>query len=313
MADKKISALTGATTPLAGTEVLPIVQSGATVKVAVSDLTAGRAVTALSVVTTEKVAFGGATNANSIVNIGSANPLSGTTQNMARIVAAGTSAGTGNLRGYQVQLSTTAASYTLSSLSGVYIQAPVLGAGSTITRAVGLDVQQHLVGTNNANISDNETFIGNWFINQSSTDASTFGGNIALGTAAKGINFTANTPAAGMSSQLLNWYEEGTWTPTQGAGLVVVGAFSSSGTYTRVGRQVTVQGALIGATSIASLAGNVITAGLPFTPASTSNGAASNAFAGSASVCLLSGNDIYSISAIANGGGVIYFTMTYFV
>jgi hypothetical protein len=48
MADKKISALTGATTPLAGTEVLPIVQSGATVKVAVSDLTAGRAVSALS-------------------------------------------------------------------------------------------------------------------------------------------------------------------------------------------------------------------------------------------------------------------------
>jgi hypothetical protein len=48
MADKKISALTGASTPLAGTEVLPIVQSGSTVKVAVSDLTAGRAVSALS-------------------------------------------------------------------------------------------------------------------------------------------------------------------------------------------------------------------------------------------------------------------------
>lgn len=46
MADKKISALTGAATPLAGTEVLPIVQSGATVKVAVSDLTAGRAISA---------------------------------------------------------------------------------------------------------------------------------------------------------------------------------------------------------------------------------------------------------------------------
>lgn len=44
MADKKISALTSATTPLAGTEVLPIVQSGATVKVAVSDLTSGRLV-----------------------------------------------------------------------------------------------------------------------------------------------------------------------------------------------------------------------------------------------------------------------------
>ena len=46
MADKKISALTAASTPLAGTEVLPIVQSGATVKVAVSDLTAGRAISA---------------------------------------------------------------------------------------------------------------------------------------------------------------------------------------------------------------------------------------------------------------------------
>ena len=46
MADKKISALTAASTPLAGTEVLPIVQSGATVKVTVGDLTAGRAVSA---------------------------------------------------------------------------------------------------------------------------------------------------------------------------------------------------------------------------------------------------------------------------
>ena len=44
MANTKISALTSATTPLAGTEVLPIVQSGATVKVAVSDLTAGRSI-----------------------------------------------------------------------------------------------------------------------------------------------------------------------------------------------------------------------------------------------------------------------------
>ena len=46
MADSKISALTGASTPLAGTEVLPIVQGGATVKVSVANLTAGRAVSA---------------------------------------------------------------------------------------------------------------------------------------------------------------------------------------------------------------------------------------------------------------------------
>ena len=42
MADSKISQLTSATTPLAGTEVLPIVQSGVTKKVAISDVTAGR-------------------------------------------------------------------------------------------------------------------------------------------------------------------------------------------------------------------------------------------------------------------------------
>lgn len=44
MADAKISALTSATTPLAGTEVVPIVQSGTTVKVSVANLTAGRVV-----------------------------------------------------------------------------------------------------------------------------------------------------------------------------------------------------------------------------------------------------------------------------
>jgi hypothetical protein len=49
MADKKISALTASTTPLAGTEVLPIVQSGATVQVSVANLTAGRAISATSV------------------------------------------------------------------------------------------------------------------------------------------------------------------------------------------------------------------------------------------------------------------------
>jgi hypothetical protein len=52
MADKKISALTAASTPLAGTEVLPIVQSGATVKVSVANLTDGRAISATNLTTT---------------------------------------------------------------------------------------------------------------------------------------------------------------------------------------------------------------------------------------------------------------------
>ena len=48
MANSKISALTAATTPLAGTEVLPVVQSSVTKQVSVADLTAGRAVSMLS-------------------------------------------------------------------------------------------------------------------------------------------------------------------------------------------------------------------------------------------------------------------------
>jgi hypothetical protein len=49
MADSKISALPASTTPLAGTEVLPIVQSSTTRQVSVANLTAGRAIAATSI------------------------------------------------------------------------------------------------------------------------------------------------------------------------------------------------------------------------------------------------------------------------
>jgi len=52
MADTKISALPASTTPLAGTEVLPIVQGGATVKVSAANLTAGRPISATEVTAT---------------------------------------------------------------------------------------------------------------------------------------------------------------------------------------------------------------------------------------------------------------------
>jgi hypothetical protein len=52
MADSKISALPASTTPLAGTEVLPIVQSSTTKQVSVANLTAGRAVSAASLALT---------------------------------------------------------------------------------------------------------------------------------------------------------------------------------------------------------------------------------------------------------------------
>jgi hypothetical protein len=58
MSDKKISALTSASTPLTGTEVVPIVQSNNTVKVPVSSLTQGRAVEMASSSTTGNAGVG---------------------------------------------------------------------------------------------------------------------------------------------------------------------------------------------------------------------------------------------------------------
>ena len=65
-----------------------------------------------------------------------------------------------------------------------------------------------------------------------------FTGNLVPGTSGKGINFTANTPKAGMTSQLLNWYEEGTWTPTLTASSGAITTSTTTGTYTRSGNLV---------------------------------------------------------------------------
>jgi hypothetical protein len=72
LADVKISALPASTTPLAGTEVLPIVQSSTTRQVSVANLTAGRAVSALSIATTTGASF--ATTSGS-VGIGISSPV----------------------------------------------------------------------------------------------------------------------------------------------------------------------------------------------------------------------------------------------
>lgn len=97
-------------------------------------------------------------------------------------------------------------------------------------------------------------------------------GNIIQGTAAKGFNFTANTPAAGMTSQLLNWYEEGTFTPTIiGTTTTGTGTYSTqTGTYTRIGRMVRFNVAITWSAHTGT--GNMEIAGLPF----TSNASADN-------------------------------------
>ena len=68
MANVKISGLPSATTPLAGTEVLPIVQSAVTDQVTIANVTAGRAVSAasLTLTTTPLAAGSGGTGLSSL-------------------------------------------------------------------------------------------------------------------------------------------------------------------------------------------------------------------------------------------------------
>jgi hypothetical protein len=72
-------------------------------------------------------------------------------------------------------------------------------------------------------------------------DVTIAAGNLVIGTSGSGIDFSATGQAPGMTSELLDDYEEGTWTPidSSGAGLTFT---ASSGSYTKVGRMVMATG-----------------------------------------------------------------------
>lgn len=65
-------------------------------------------------------------------------------------------------------------------------------------------------------------------------------GSLVIGTAGEGIDFSANTSATGMTSEVLNWYEEGTYTPTVTAATGTLTSYTGTVWYTRIGRQVTI-------------------------------------------------------------------------
>jgi hypothetical protein len=115
-----------------------------------------------------------------------------------------------------------------------------------------------------------------------------------------------------MTSELLNWYEEGAWTPNQGAGLTVVGSFSSTGTYTRIGRQVTVRGTLTGSTSVACAAVGIMSSNLPFASATDTPGNYFNGSVTAGGQIDASSNSTFAVGAIP-ATNTIYFSVTYFV
>jgi hypothetical protein len=327
MADTKISALPASTVPLAGTEVLPIVQSSTTVKVTNNDLRP------------KQIQSNATSGVLQIAGPGAATTRVMTTPN-ANFTAARTDAAQ-SFTGSNTFDSTTLCIDSTNHRVGVGTALP--GSDLEVKAATPELKVTSSTGTNANGITFNNTG-GNFYVGRDNSGGGYYGSgtayssviwstgayplviavnnaetwrfdtssNLVPKTAAKGINFTANTPAAGMTSQLLNWYEEGTWTPNQGAGLTLVGAFTSTGRYTRIGRQVSISGTVTGATSVAVVAAGVITSNLPFTVVTAGHGGATNAANNASATVICTNTSVTSAAAIA-ATTTITFSATYFV
>jgi hypothetical protein len=232
MADSKISALPASTVPLAGTEVLPIVQSSTTKQVSVANLTAGRDIAATSLTT----AAVQATNSGGLALKNS----SGTTQ---------LSLGAGG--GDNITLSVA----TNITPANAAVAISPTGTGTvTINPATASTI-------NNTSIGATTALTGRF----TSVTATT--GNVVIGTSGQGIDFSATSHPAGMTSELLNDYEEGTWTPA----LVGTGTLTTvtyAGVYTKIGRMVNCT-ASIDVADWGTFTALSYISGLPFTSSAT--------------------------------------------
>ena len=169
-----------------------------------------------------------------------------------------------------------------------------------------------------------------------STGLNVANGNVILGTSGKGIDFSATANGSGtMTSELLNDYEEGTWTPTAGdasSGGNQATTASAVGRYTKIGRLVTVHFELADINTTGLTAGNSMNVrGLPFaaSSAATQFGTIAGAgitFTGFLTCGVYNGNSfpIYAtstggsladikVSGFASGTADIFGTLTYFV
>ena len=102
-------------------------------------------------------------------------------------------------------------------------------------------------------------------------DQTIFNGNLVIGTAGKGIDFSADPSAPGMTSELLNDYEQGTFTCTlKGSVSDPATPVTSVCNYTKVGRLVQFQIKFVNVNTTGA-SGNITFAGLPFTSANADN------------------------------------------
>ena len=127
-------------------------------------------------------------------------------------------------------------------------------------------------------------------------------GNLVIGANGKGIDFTANTNDGSDTSELLDDYEEGTFTPalTDNSGRAGTAAIQI-GRYVRVGGLVHVQGR-VSINGLASMNGNVILTGMPFSTLNATNAHASLNFGQALNLNITAGVSlcgIFSLNSVA--------------
>lgn len=146
---------------------------------------------ALTLDTSQNATFAGSAGINGTLAIGTtpvtgsslyilSTNLAGSAQTGIQINPTFTSSGTSLLFGIRSNIATQAsAGFTAAFATDFAALAAVIGSGSAITNHVGFFCSAS-GGANVSQISDNQVATGNWFINQSGTAASTFGGPVTV-------------------------------------------------------------------------------------------------------------------------------------
>ena len=106
-------------------------------------------------------------------------------------------------------------------------------------------------------------------------------GNVTLASG-HGIDFAATSDVSGMLNELLDDYEEGTFTPAAdfASASPSAGATVGQGVYTKIGRMVNIQARLVNF-NVTGASGDIKITGLPFTSLTDSGDGAVTLFTGS--------------------------------
>lgn len=72
-------------------------------------------------------------------------------------------------------------------------------------------------------------------------DQTIIDGSLVIGTSGEGVDFSANSHLPGMTSELFDDYEEGTWTPVCSSTIGNITSYVATGVYTKIGRIVHIQ------------------------------------------------------------------------